>query len=106
MQVEKIVEWAWPRGNRMLQAIDWRDVLYQAMCTVKNTAPTADDLEYRITENAASDGYVASLAVRIPGIPYIFTSATQDTQREAIRCVSWIALMHLHAMGIVNRPMY
>jgi hypothetical protein len=106
MQLETIVEWAWPRGNRMLQAINWRDRLYQAMCTFKDTAPTSDDLQYQIKENAESDGYVASLAVHIDGIPYTFTSASQDTQREAIRCVSWIALMHLHTMGIINRPMH
>jgi hypothetical protein len=103
MDIDTVVHWAWPRSRTVsLQTIDWRERLFQALRARIGRPPTVVDLQYDVQSVPPDGGHVASLTVYVDRIPHTFRGAPQDGAPAAIRCVSWVALMHLHTEGVLR----
>lgn len=103
MDVDAVYRFAWARGLASLQRTDWRALLHAAVERRLGREPTILDMHFSTTQGDLGT-MSTSLVLTLDGQEHCFEGVRQNTVCQAIRCVSWIALVELGVRGVLEMP--
>ena len=103
MDANTVYRFAWARGLASLQRTDWRALLHAAVERRMGREPTNVEMYFSTTQGDLGT-MSTELTITLDGQAHSFEGVRQNTVCQAIRCVSWIALVELGARGILELP--
>ena len=97
----------WPQGGQSLHSADWCEKLHVALKHRVGREPTAADVMYRSSKhNKGGEVYCTTVTITVAETNYKFTGADETYEKNAMRCVAWVALMSLCTDSVLKPPPY